>query len=157
MIPISPHDEPPDSALDARPRSEPYRLLIADDDRPLLETLAEICEVAFEVVTASCGREAVERIECGSVDVALFDNQMGELTGLEVVRIVRVEFALELPCLLMTARPDEAVRIEANRLGIADLLEKPFPRRRLVDSVATAMRQTYGVAEAAAWFDAERN
>ena len=136
---------------------ESYRLLIADDDQPLLETLAEICEVAFEVVTAASGEEAVERLESDAVDVALFDIQMGTLSGLDVVRIVRVEFELQLPCLLMTARPDESVRMEANRWDVAELLEKPFARRRLVDSVAMVMEQTYGEHQAAAWFDARRN
>ena len=134
-----------------------YRLLLAEDEAPLRETLAEILDVAFEVVVATCGEQAVEHLQDGPVDVALFDVQLGEMSGLEVVRLVRVEFELELPCLLMTARPDETVRSEASRLGVDDLLEKPFRRRRLVDSVATAMERAYGVSEAADWFDPRRN
>ena len=142
---------------DASSETPTYRLLIADDDAMLRETLAEICEVAFDVATAASGEEAVEFIEAGEVDVALFDNHMGALTGLDVVRIVRVEFELELPCLLMTAQPDDTVRREATRLGVRELLEKPFPRRRLVDCVAEVMRTTYGIDEAATWFDPRRN
>ena len=137
--------------------TEPFRLLIAEDDCSLRETLAEICETAFEVVTVESGEEAVERLEESPVDVALFDVQMGTLSGLDVIRIVRVKFDLKLPCLLMTARPDEQVRTEASELGVADLLEKPFARRRLVDSVASVMEASFGVTEAAAWFDARRN
>ena len=134
-----------------------FRLLIAEDDCSLRETLAEICEVAFEVITVESGEQAVEELEESTVDVALFDVQMGTLSGLDVIRIVRVEYELQLPCLLMTAKPDEQVRTEATRLGVADLLEKPFARRRLVNSVASVMERSFGVTEAAAWFDVRRN
>ena len=150
------HDREPSTA-GHRSSAQPYRILLAEDDEALRETIAEILEVAFDVVLANCGRQAVDCLAERQVDVALFDVQMGELSGLDVVRIVRREYELELPCLLMTAQPDETVRAEASRLGVAELIEKPFAKRRLVDSVATVMERAYGIDEAAAWFDARRN
>ena len=133
------------------------RLLLAEDDAGLRETLAEILSVAFEVAAVTGGREALECVSQSPVDVALFDVQMGEISGLDVVRVVRVEFELQLPCLLMTARPDEQTVAEASRLGVAGLLEKPFRRGRLVESLDQVMRSAYGQDDTLEWFDVRRN
>lgn len=149
-------DSPP-IAESASTVPDRYRIVLAEDDDGLRETVAEILSVAFDVTLAVSGEEAIERMSDQDADLALFDLQMGAVSGLDVVRIIRVEYELQTPCLLMTARPDDSVREEARRLGVADLLEKPFARIRLVDSVAAAMRDAYGELDAADWFAGRRN
>ena len=139
--------------VDASDRTKRYRLILAEDEAGLREVLAEILEVAFDVVSVCSGEEAVDCLADTRPDVALFDVNLGDLTGLEVVRIARVELELELPCLLMTARPDNDLLSAADRLGVAEVLAKPFPRRDLVRSVSGVMARSYGETGSESWFD----
>ena len=134
-----------------------YRIVLAEDDADLRETVAEILSVAFDVVATACGEEAVDRLVDRPADLALFDVQMGAMSGLEAVRVVRVEYDLQLPCLLMTARPDSVVWEEAARWGVAGLIKKPFARLRLIHTVAATMAAAYGERNVCDWFDPRRN
>lgn len=142
------------TALATSPR---YRLVLAEDDDALRETVAEILSAAFEVVATTCAEEAVETLAEEPADLALFDVQMGSMSGLDAVRVVRLRYELQLPCLLMTARSDAAVRQEAARWGVSDLIEKPFARLRLIETVATTMAVAYGEQHVADWFDPHCN
>ena len=57
-------------------------------------------------------------------DVLLLDYQLPGLTALEVVRILRQERCLAIPIVLVTGQGNEAVAIQALRLGVSDYLVK---------------------------------
>ena len=100
------------------------RILVADDDadtRVLLGVLLE--QRGWEVIEATNGQEALEKVIDEMPDVALLDNRMPERTGAEVYRQLRAG-NVEVPVILMTglSKASELAR----QLGIRYFLPKPF-------------------------------
>ncbi|HLY43244.1 MAG TPA: LytTR family DNA-binding domain-containing protein [Terracidiphilus sp.] len=104
-------------------------ILVADDEQParqriidLLRRDSQICEI----IEASDGLAAVERIQTRRPDLVFLDVQMPELNGLEVIHQVGAE---HMPLtVFVTAYDEHAIRaFEANAL---DYLLKPFSDER---------------------------
>lgn len=120
------------------------RIVIADDERParnfLKNLLAQFEDVEL-VGEAENGAEAIELIEQHKPDLALLDLQMPEVSGLEVVKLVR-KTALPLVA-FVTAHDEFAVR--AFELNAVDYLLKPIEKSRLretLNRVAERLDQT---------------
>jgi two-component system LytT family response regulator len=116
------------------------RIVIADDERPARSILRAILarHADVEVVgEAANGSEAVELIERLRPDLALLDLQMPEVTGLDVVRLVRRE---RLPLVaFVTAYDQYAVR--AFELNAVDYLLKPVDPARLRETINRAQER----------------
>lgn len=120
-------------------------VLITDDDEALRETLrATIEPCGVQTMLASDGVEALEILQRGPVDVAVFDMHMPRLSGLEAMLRLRA-MGLDLPCILMSARLDEPLRQAAGEANVFSLLSKPISRQDLMRSVQQAleMRQRW--------------
>lgn len=119
-----------------------YRLLIADDDASLRETLRDIFSPFVDTLVTGSGEEAVEAIEQEPVHLVLLDMHMRELTGLETIQIVKAELVL-VPCILMTADWTQELVREAEAAQAYCVLKKPVPRRTLMGTVASAVESAY--------------
>ena len=118
---------------DRKPTSE-GRILVVDDLAVNVRLLAGILKLAgYEVVTASGGREALDRLHSFDIDVVLLDVMMPELDGFEVCRRIKEE-TLFLPVVMVTALQEIADRVTALEAGADDFLTKP------VDAVEVVAR-----------------
>lgn len=124
-------------------RSEPYQILIADDDDRFREVLRAIFQPWFALLEAASGEEAVEIVESESVDIVLLDMNMDVLTGLETIRIVK-RIDSRLPCILCTSEADEKLREQAIEADAWSVLSKPVRKQELLTTVSTAIDSTYG-------------
>lgn len=123
-------------------RSQPYELLIADDDPSFREVLRIVFEPHFHLVEASCGEEAIEIVQSHAVDIALLDMHMPVLTGLETLRIVR-SLKLVLPCIIITADLTDELRRDAAQAEAFSVLRKPVLKSELMSTVSTALETAY--------------
>ena len=118
------------------------RLLIADDDRDVLEALKLLLKAeGFEVETAASPRAVLAAVEARDFDALLVDmNYTRDTTsgaeGLDLVSRVR---ALEgaPPIVVMTAWGSIDGAVEAMRRGARDYVEKPWDNRRLLTTLRT--------------------
>ncbi len=63
------------------------KILVAEDNLPNRELIREILEACgYEVIEASDGRQALDKLEEGLPDLVLLDIQMPVLDGYAVVR-----------------------------------------------------------------------
>jgi len=104
-------------------------ILIADDEERILRALGRaLREDGHDVVEASSGRAAQRLLAERVFDVAVVDNIMPDLTGLDLIR----DLAQHVPpgerpqVVLMTAHATVESAIEAMKLGALDYLQKPF-------------------------------
>ena len=119
------------------------RVLLVDDERALLETLAEVLEAAgFSVDTASDGREALRRIEAKEPEVVVADVEMPGMDGYELCRRLRSSGRQDIPFLFCSGRDAPAALLEGLRAGADDYIHKPasaveltLKLRRQVDRV----------------------
>jgi DNA-binding NtrC family response regulator len=114
-------------------------LLIVDDEPDLRELLAlTLANIAAAVHTASNGKEALEIIKTGTIDVVLSDINMPEMNGLELLAQVR-DLGLDIPFIFVTGYADSTKCVQALRLGATDFLEKPFKKNQVVEIISNAM------------------
>ena len=123
-------------------RTEPFQLLIADDDARFREVLRVLLEPFFTLLEASSGEQAIEIVEDERVDLLLLDMHMERLTGIETIQIVKI-IEPATPCILITAdATDELVR-EATVAEAYSVLKKPVTKADLLQMVDAAMVATY--------------
>ena len=113
------------------------RVLAVDDEPINLAVLArQLGNEGFEVVKASSGAEALERVKEGGFDIVLLDVMMPRMSGYEVCRIIRDELGNhELPIVLVTAKTQEQDLVDGFERGANDYIRKPFAMDRLLSSI----------------------
>jgi DNA-binding response OmpR family regulator len=116
------------------------KILLVDDEAPLLETLRINLErQQHDVITATTGEAAVRVARQERPDLIVLDVMLPELDGFEVCRILRGEMAT--PILMLTAREDQADKIIGLELGADDYMTKPFHLRELLARVKAMLRR----------------
>lgn len=116
-------------------------ILIADDDRVVLFTLAEgLREADFEVIEARDGLQALDLCRSEAPDLALLDIRMPGLDGLELARRLREETTV--PFLFFSAYGDEAFVRRAVEIGALGYLLKPLNVPALLPMVRTALARS---------------
>jgi two-component system alkaline phosphatase synthesis response regulator PhoP len=119
------------------------RVLIVDDERPLLSNLqAYLQKEGFAVFTAEDGPSALKAARTLRPDIVVLDIMLPGMNGLEVLRTLRQ--ASELYVLLLTARADETDKVIGLTLGADDYLTKPFSPRELVARIRAILRRGRG-------------
>lgn len=119
-------------------------ILVTDDDDDFRQTLCGVLEPrGFRTMPARTGEEALRILGREEVHLVLMDYHMPRLTGLETFRLARQMRAM-LPCILMSARLDEAIREQARRAQILSVLSKPVSRGELTHAVERALTTAYG-------------
>lgn len=84
--------------------------------------------------------DALGLIRDSEPDVLLLDINMPEVSGLDILRVVGLDPALQhIPVLVLTAATDPAIRREALDLGASDFLTKPVEPDELIPRVRNAV------------------
>jgi len=119
------------------------RVLVIDDSQEIRDFLTEyILEPkGFQVLTASNGLMGLEMAVSERPDLMITDQQMPQLTGLEVLQKLK-EMNIDVPAILMTGQGSEATAVKAFRLGIRDYIIKPLNPTELSASIESALRET---------------
>lgn len=114
-------------------------IVVVEDNPMLLQGLDRALTAnGYRVATASSGRAALEMLnrEEISPDLLLVDVMMPDLTGFEMLRMLRADPERStVPVLMITAATDSSVREAARQQGVADLLIKPFPLGELLERI----------------------
>lgn len=107
------------------------KLLTVEDETAIRELLAFICETdGHEVVKAASLAEAREALRRGGLDLILLDVMLPDGSGFDFLREVRTDAAsASVPVVMITARGDEADRVEGLDAGADDYVVKPFMPR----------------------------
>lgn len=116
------------------------RILLVDDERPIVESLRYALEKeGYDVLEASDGSEALALAEKTPPDLVLLDIMLPGMSGFEVCRVLRKESTV--PILILTARTDESDRVVGLDLGADDYITKPFSVREVLARVRAALRR----------------
>jgi DNA-binding response OmpR family regulator len=101
-------------------------ILIIEDEHLVAEVLADaVIAQGHDVTVATDGEEGLALIQRSRPDAIFLDVQLGELDGIEVLRQIRRQDR-GLPVILVTGNVGRQQREEAHRLGVTDILDKPF-------------------------------
>ena len=108
------------------------RVLVADDERNIRESLQRFLELeGNEVVAAGNGLAAQRRLQEAAFHAAIVDLKMPGLDGLELLRWIRAERP-RLPVIMISAYGEVTDAVTAMKLGAHDYVVKPFDPEELV-------------------------
>ncbi|NTX55232.1 ATP-binding protein, partial [Myxococcus sp. CA039A] len=112
------------------------RVLVVEDTREMRRFVVETLSKDFQVATAVDGVDGLVQAERMQPDVIVSDLMMPRMGGDQLVRAVRSRPGIEsTPILLLTARADDALRVDLLRSGAQDYVVKPFVSEELVARV----------------------
>ena len=112
--------------------------LVVDDSSTIRKILKSILAgVGFEVVEAKCGPEALDCLKKIPAELALFDWNMPEMSGVELLEKVRSDPRHDGMKIMMVTTESEQEHIElALQKGADEYVMKPFTR----DSVLSKLQ-----------------
>ena len=115
---------------------ERKRILLADDEDDIREIASATLEVTadWEVITAACGKEALEMARTNSVDAILLDVMMPDMDGMTTFTHLRAS-ANQTPVILLTAKVQTADRQRYTQLGVSGVIAKPFDPLSLAEKI----------------------
>ena len=116
------------------------RILIADDEEGIRESLKLILEGEYDLVFAQHGKETLAKLARERFDLALLDIKMPKLDGLEVLKQMKQQ-RLATPVIILTAYQSVELAKEAIKLGALDYLPKPFTRDQILESIHDVLRR----------------
>jgi len=121
---------------------EPPLILVVDDVPDNVDILQMRLEAqGYEVVTATDGLEALEKIRELSPDLVLLDVMMPKLDGIETVKRLKADASLPfIPVILVTAKADASDVIGGLEAGGDDYLTKPVDHAALSARVRAMLR-----------------
>ncbi len=110
------------------------RILVADDEEGIRESLSLILGDDYDLIFAVDGEETLAKAKGESFALVLLDIKMPKLDGLEVLRRLRgTQFTT--PVLMLTAYQSVELAREAVKLGAQNYLPKPFEREQILSAV----------------------
>jgi CheY-like chemotaxis protein len=124
------------------PRGEGQRVLVVDDEEPLVRLATETLEsLGYAPVGFTSSGNALQEFGAnpGRFDAILTDERMPGVTGSAIIREVR-RISPSIPILLMTGFVGSAAALKARELGATDVLKKPLLARELAASLARALQ-----------------
>ncbi len=128
---------------------EPYKILIAEDDRNIRAGVADALELeGYIPVEAPDGGAALRLYHEHHPDLLLLDIMMPGLSGYDVCRRVRQDDPL-IPVIMLTAKGEEFDKVLGLELGADDYVTKPFGLRELAARIAAQLRRRQSEKEKA--------
>ena len=118
-------------------------VLVVDDEPDIVALVAyHLAKEGYRVSTAASGTDALRMAQHDLPALIVLDLMLPGLTGFEVAAALRAEPSTrDIAVLMLTARRDEADRVEGLSLGADDYLTKPFSPRELVLRVRNILRR----------------
>ena len=116
------------------------KILVVDDDSNIVELIRLYLEKdGFDTVTASNGKQALEKFSSDTPDLIVLDVMMPEMDGWQVCREIRK--TSEVPIIMLTAKGETFDKVLGLELGADDYMVKPFETKELVARIKAVLRR----------------
>ena len=117
-----------------------WKVMVVEDDAPVRHLItASLSAEDYTVIVALTAAEAVQLSATRNPDMILLDLGLPDGDGVEVIRQVRLW--TETPIIVISARDEDADKIEALDAGADDYLTKPFSVAELLARLRSTQRR----------------
>lgn len=121
--------------------SDRQSVLIIDDNNQLRSYIKKIFKENYKIYEAATGEAGLEIIKKYLPDVVISDIVMGDLSGIELCRIIKQDTLLShIPVILLSGDPNPEVKLKGIELGAVDFVPKPFEKDMLIARVQGILR-----------------
>ncbi|MDP5274882.1 response regulator transcription factor [Chengkuizengella axinellae] len=115
-------------------------ILVADDDESIRHLISlYLSNEGYTILEANDGKEALNVLEKGKINLAIIDIMMPRIDGWELCKEIRDLY--EIPVLMVTAKGTTEDKVKGFELGTDDYLVKPFDPKELVVRVKALLRR----------------
>ncbi|HLU69230.1 MAG TPA: response regulator transcription factor [Fibrobacteria bacterium] len=121
-------------------------VLVTEDNADILELVTYGLEAeGFRVYGATTGQDALSILRDETIDLAVLDVMLPDISGTEICRRMKRDERLErIPVIFLTARNEETDKLVGFKVGADDYVTKPFSPKELVARVHALIRRVRG-------------
>lgn len=125
----------------------PKKVLVVDDELIIRNIVAKVLNryLGCEVYTASSAREAMSLLKSIGFDLLMVDLAMPGISGVELIRIIH-QLKLQTQMVVITGNGTDEELAEAKRLGINQIIYKPFKIATFLEVIAGILMEKEQVA-----------
>lgn len=119
-----------------------FTILVVEDEKKIAEMVAlYLKKSGFETAVVYDGYSAIKYFQTQKADLVILDLNLPMVSGEAVLTELRTQS--DIPVVILTAKNDEATRVEGFVLGADDYVSKPFSIKELVERVKAVIKRTY--------------
>jgi two-component system alkaline phosphatase synthesis response regulator PhoP len=124
-------------------KNSDIKILLVDDEQDILEIISyNLKQEGYQVITATNGREAVEKATKELPDLIILDVMMPEMDGMEACEHIRKNETLKNTIItFLTARGEDYSQVAGFDAGADDYITKPVRPKVLLSKVKALLRR----------------
>lgn len=118
-------------------------ILIVDDDPSILDLMeATLKKAGFQTVLARSGRSGIQKLsEDARIDMALIDIEMPEINGIQLVKMIRNQPALDkIPIMMVTGKSTKDDVVQSLKAGAQDYIVKPVAKDVMFQKICAQLK-----------------
>lgn len=116
------------------------QILVVEDDKSVRNLMSTTLKAHdYKYIVAKNGEEAILQASTYNPDIALLDLGLPDMDGIEVIKKIRTWS--NMPIIVISARSEDADKIEALDNGADDYLTKPFSVEELLARLRVTARR----------------
>ncbi|MGN0983467.1 MAG: response regulator, partial [Gemmiger sp.] len=117
-----------------------FQILVVEDDAPVRSLITTTLKAHdYRYSTAATGEGAIREAASRNPDVVLLDLGLPDMDGVEVIH--RLRSWSNMPIIVISARSEDADKIDALDAGADDYLTKPFSVEELLARLRVTQRR----------------
>lgn len=114
------------------------KILIVDDEPNIVTLISRYAQrEGYDIVTASDGREAIDKCRSENFDVIIMDVMMPDTNGFTACKKIK-EFR-DIPVIMLSARGTEFDKLFGFEVGVDDYVTKPFSPMELMARIRVVL------------------
>jgi twitching motility two-component system response regulator PilH len=115
------------------------KVLVVDDSATDLKKLEQILgDAGYAVITASSGKEALERVKSDRPDAVLLDIIMNDMNGFQVCRAINMdEQTRQIPVVLVSSKREKTDQVWGVEQGAVAYVTKPYTPEQILNQLRT--------------------
>jgi len=123
------------------------KMMLVDDEERFLSTTKKLLEKkGYDVVTASSGAEALEKIRVQNIHVVILDVKMPGMDGIAVLKEIKKRFPLT-EVIMLTGHATMESAVEGLKSGAIDYLMKPADLDEIIKKAEDAFAKIQSLEE----------
>ena len=115
-------------------------MLVDDEERFLSTTQKLLSKKGYDVLTASSGAEALEKLRLHNIHVVILDVKMPGMDGMETLKVIKKTFPL-VEVIMLTGHATVESAVDGLKSGATDYLMKPTDVKDLIRKAETAFEK----------------
>ena len=111
-------------------------ILSVDDNEAGLKIIEKLLKgTNIELDSASTGKDCVDKIKIGKYDLILLDEELSQITGLELMEKIKEIRNFKTPVILLTKDNSYEYNEEYTKIGFVDYILKPLKKETLLEKI----------------------